>query len=107
MTTDPPRIPGMPGRNTSRIHRPKHEHCLQQALQSEVPVGCSASRNKAELHPTKDRYVSQADLYMDDDGASMSGGTQRNARVGKTSSRPLPIADRRIARRVHPPPGSE
>ena len=43
-----PRIPTLPGRNTSGFHRPGR-HCLHQARSA---VRCSASRIKGELHPT-------------------------------------------------------
>ena len=47
MTIDP-RIPTMPGRSTSGIHRPGR-HCLHQARSA---FRCWASRVKGELHPT-------------------------------------------------------
>ena len=50
MTTDP-RIPTMPGRSTSGFHQPGR-HGLHQARSA---VRCSASRNKSELHPSKNR----------------------------------------------------
>ena len=50
MTIDP-RIPTMPGRSTSGFHQPGR-HCLHQARSA---AGCSASRMKGELHPSKNR----------------------------------------------------
>ena len=43
-----PRIPAMPGRSTSGVHRPGR-HCLHQARSA---VRCWGSRIKGELHPT-------------------------------------------------------
>ena len=60
MTIDP-RIPTIPGRSMSGIHRPGR-HCLHQARSA---VRCPANRMKGELHPTTVRTASEADLHMD------------------------------------------
>ena len=46
-----PRIPTLPGRSLSGLHRPGR-HCLHQARSA---VRCTASRMKGELHPAKSR----------------------------------------------------
>ena len=50
MTIDP-RIPTMPKRSPSGFHQPSR-HGLHQARSA---VGCSASRTKGDLHPSKKR----------------------------------------------------
>ena len=68
MTIDP-RIPTMPRRSTSGIHRPGR-HCLHQAPSA---ARCSASRMKGELHPiyTKNRLVRRTFLQGGQGQASL------------------------------------
>ena len=65
-----PRFPTMPGRSTSGFHRPGR-HCLHQA---QTAVGCTASREKGELHPTKNRLSG---------GDTRGGGGDKSSRENK------------------------
>ena len=57
MTIDP-RIPAMPERSMTGVHRPGR-HCLHQARNA---VRCSASRMEGELYPTTLRITCEADF---------------------------------------------